>query len=155
MNWYACPASWAFILRKYLPRLALCSLAWEIVQLPLYTLWADPRLGWIAYAVAHCTVGDAMIGTTALVLALVLVRAGEPVAWPRARLAIVTVVLALAYTVLSERINLARGSWAYSAWMPILPWIEVGLAPVAQWVIVPLVAWWWAHRRPSHAPRRE
>lgn len=149
MNWYARPESWAFILRGYLPRLTLCSLAWEIAQLPFYTLWADPRLEWIAYALAHCTVGDAMIGTAALVLALVLVRAGEPVAWPRARLGIWMVVLALAYTVPSERINLARGSWAYSEWMPILPWIEVGLAPVAQWVIVPLVAWWWANRRPG------
>lgn len=155
MNWTVRAESWAFILREYLPRLALCSLAWEIVQLPLYTLWADSRPAWIAYAVAHCTVGDAMIGTVALLLALILVRAGEPVDWPRARLGIVMVVLALAYTVLSERINLARGGWAYSEWMPVLPWIEVGLAPMAQWIIVPLVAWEWANRRPSHTHRRE
>lgn len=147
MNWYAHPQSWSFILRRYLPRLALCSLAWEIVQLPLYTVWAESRLEWIAFAVGHCTVGDAMIGTAALVLALILIRAGERASWPKTGIVMLMVFLAVAYTVLSERINLARGSWSYSAWMPILPWVEVGLAPVAQWIIVPTLAWWWANRR--------
>lgn len=153
MNWYAHSKSWSFILRTYLPRLALCSLAWEIVQLPLYTLWSEPNLGWIAYAVAHCTVGDAMIGTAALVIALILSRANEPANWPKTRIVILMVFLAVAFTVLSERSNLARGNWAYSVWMPVLPWGEVGLAPVAQWIFVPLVAWWWANRQPSQSRR--
>lgn len=146
MNWYTRSESWLFILRKYLPRLALCSLAWEMAQLPLYTLCAAPRWESIAFAVAHCTVGDVMIGTATLVVALVLCRVGKPANWPRMKVGMLSVVLAVAYTVLSERINLARGSWSYSAWMPILPWIEVGLAPVAQWLIVPSIAWWWANR---------
>lgn len=153
MNWYAHSESRSFILRSYLPRLALCSLAWEIVQLPLYTLWAESRLGWIAFAVAHCTVGDAMIGTTVLVIALILSRANEPANWPRTSICVLMVVLAVVYTVLSERINLTKGNWAYSVWMPVLPWIEVGLAPVAQWIIVPLVAWWWANRQSSQSRR--
>ncbi|SMF23269.1 hypothetical protein [Pseudogulbenkiania subflava] len=148
MNWYAHPESWSFILRRYLPRLALCSLVWEIVQLPLYTLWAAPRVGWIAFAVAHCTVGDVMIGATVLILAMILSGAGEPVNWPRTKLNVITVVLAVTYSLLSERVNLASGSWAYSAWMPVLPVIEVGLAPLLQWVIVPIATWWWANRQP-------
>ncbi|MBI3146840.1 MAG: hypothetical protein HYZ18_16600 [Pseudogulbenkiania sp.] len=148
MNWYAHPESWSFILRRYLPRLALCSLVWEIVQLPFYTLWAEPHVGWIAIAVAHCTVGDVMIGATALILSMILSGAGEPVNWPRIKLNVITVVLAVTYSLLSERVNLARGSWAYSAWMPVLPVIEVGLAPLLQWVIVPIATWWWANRQP-------
>ncbi|TBR12565.1 MAG: hypothetical protein EPO43_13365 [Rugosibacter sp.] len=151
MNWYTRSESWSFILRSYLPRMALCSLAWEIVQLPLYTLWAEPRLGWIAFAVAHCTVGDTMIGMAALVFALTLDRAGERANWPRTRIGMWMVFLAVAYTLLSERSNLTQGNWAYSVWMPVLPWVEVGLAPVAQWIIVPLVTWWWANRRPFQA----
>lgn len=146
MNWYANPKSWSFILRRFLPRLALCSLAWESVQLPLYTLWAVPRWETIAFAVAHCTVGDAMIGTAALILALALSRARDPDNWPRAKVCVLVVVLALAYTVFSERVNLALGNWSYSAWMPLLPWLEVGLSPVLQWIVVPCLAWWWAHR---------
>ncbi|RBA23586.1 hypothetical protein [Herminiimonas fonticola] len=87
-----------------------------------------------------------MIGTAALVVALALCRVGKPANWHRTKVGMLSVVLTVAYTVLSERINLARGSWSYSAWMPVLPWIEVGLAPVAQWIIVPTIAWWWANR---------
>lgn len=147
MKWYARSESWSFILRSYLPRLALCSLAWEVVQLPLYALWTEPRWERVAFAVAHCTVGDAMIGTSALVLALILRRVGRPANWHRTKVGMLSTVLAVAYTVLSERINLSSGSWSYSAWMPVLPWVEVGLAPVAQWIIVPSVVWWWANRQ--------
>ena len=155
MNWYKQPESWSFILRRYLPCLVFYSLVWEIAQLPLYTLWAEPSWGRIIFAVAHCTVGDAMIGTAALILALILIRVGEWASWPRMRIGMVIVFLTVDYTVLSERINLARGNWAYSSWMPVLPWVEVGMAPVAQWIIVPLVTWWWANRRPIHAPRHK
>ncbi len=146
MMWYAHAESWSFVIRRYLPRLALCSLAWEVMQLPLYTLWADPRLEWIAFAVAHCTVGDVMIGTSALVVALILSRAGHPANWPGTRICAWMVFLALGYTLASERINLIRGNWTYSDWMPVVPWLEVGLAPLLQWIVVPLAAWWWAIR---------
>lgn len=149
MNWYAHPESWSFILRRYLPRLALYSLAWEIAQLPFYTLWAESNPGWIAFAVVHCTVGDAMIGTAALLVALILSRAGHPANWPGTKIFIWMVFLALAYTLASERINLIQGNWAYSDWMPMVPWVEVGLAPLLQWIVVPLAAWRWANR-----PRR-
>lgn len=152
MNWYTRSESWSFILR-YLLRLALCSLVWEIAQLPFYTMWATPRWESIAIAVAHCTVGDVMIGTTALVVALALCRVGKPDNWHRTKVGMLSVVLTVTYTVLSEHINLARGSWSYSAWMPVLPWIEVGLAPVAQWLIVPSIAWWWTNRH--YVPRRQ
>lgn len=146
MNWYANSEAWSFILYRYLPRLTLCSLVWEIVQLPFYTLWAESRPGNIVYAVAHCSVGDAMIGTTALFLALTMSGAGERANWPRTRIVILMIFSAVAYTVFSERINLAQGNWAYSIWMPVLPWLKVGLTPLLQWILVPLVAWWWANR---------
>lgn len=148
MNWYRYPESWTFILRKYLPRLVLSSLVWEIVQLPLYTLWADSRWGVIAFAVGHCTVGDTMIGMAALLFALILSRAGELADWPKMKSGILMVLVAVGYTLPSERINLAQGNWAYSSWMPVVPWIEVGLAPLLQWVFVPIVTWWWALRQP-------
>lgn len=146
MNWSEHPESWFFILRRYLPRLAFCSLLWEVAQLPLYTLWAAASPGSIAFAVAHCTAGDVLIGTGALLIALILGRAGQPDHWPGTRIAGLTIVVAVAYTVISERINLAGGNWAYAEWMPLVPWIEVGLAPMLQWVAVPLMTWWWAKR---------
>ncbi|MBI4757135.1 MAG: hypothetical protein HY778_17315, partial [Betaproteobacteria bacterium] len=70
-RWYACPQAWSFILLRYLPRLALLSLAWEIAHLPLYTIWREGSPGWIAFAVAHCTAGDVLIGAATLMLALI------------------------------------------------------------------------------------
>ena len=143
-RWYADAASRSFILRAYLPRLALLNLVWEVAQLPLYAIWREARPTTIAYAVAHCTVGDVMIGTVALVAALILNRAGEYARWPVRRIAVLTAALAVSYTLLSEFLNLALGSWAYSPWMPVLPWVGVGLAPLVQWLTVPGAALWWA-----------
>lgn len=146
-RWYGRTQAWKFIVGGYLPRLALLSLGWELVQLPLYTIWQTAAPGSIAYAVAHCTIGDILIGSAALALALILSRAGEPEEWPMLRIGAWTATLALAYTVWSERLNLAAGNWAYAETMPILPWIEVGVSPLLQWLFVPLAALWWAHRR--------
>jgi hypothetical protein len=147
MNWYRYRESWSFILRRYLPCLVVYSLVWEIVQLPLYTLWADPSPGRIAFAVAHCTVGDTMIGTAALLIALTISHAGEPANWPRLKILLRMILIGLAYTLVSERVNLTQGNWAYSTWMPVVPGIEVGLSPLLQWVVGPPLAWWWANRR--------
>ena len=146
-RWYVCREAWSFILRRYLPRLAVLSLLWEIAHLPLYTIWQEGRPGWIAFAVAHCTAGDVLIGAAALMLALILSRPREPADWPVARIGVLTVVLGVAYTLLSERLNMAHGNWAYSSWMPVLPGIEVGLSPLIQWIVVPLAALWWARPR--------
>ena len=83
--WYRDAATRSLILRRYLPWLAVLSLGWEIAQLPLYTLWNEAGPGYIAFAVAHCTIGDILIGTVALALSLVLMRAGSTEQWPRAR----------------------------------------------------------------------
>ena len=144
MSWYAHRQSWRFILQAYLPRLALLSLVWELVQLPLYRLWAEHHWERIAFAVLHCTAGDLMIAFSALLIALILTGANQPRDWPKAAIVAFTIVLGLSYTVLSETMNLAQGAWSYSAWMPIVPWLNIGVAPVLQWVLVPLFSWWWS-----------
>jgi hypothetical protein len=62
-------------------------------------------------------------------------------------LATVAVVGGLGYTIYSEWLNTEiRGSWAYTRWMPQLPLIGTGLSPLAQWIVVPSLAFWWARR---------
>ncbi len=146
--------NWLLILRSYVPRLAFCSLLWEVFQLPLYSLWNEPNWRRILFNIGHCTVGDVMIGTAALAIARILTRAHECANWSSIPVALLTVLLAASYTLLSERMNLANGNWAYSAWMPILPWVEVGLAPLLQWIFVPIATLWWAghkDRTKTHA----
>ena len=59
------------IFLKYLVFTAVLNLVWEVLQLPLYTLWREDSLSAIAFAVVHCTLGDVLIAVFALVVAFV------------------------------------------------------------------------------------
>lgn len=53
-------ADWPQSLRRYLCVSIVANLVWEILQLPLYTLWATGTRREQAFAVLHCTIGDAI-----------------------------------------------------------------------------------------------
>lgn len=132
---------------RYLLAILIGNLLWETAQIPLYTIWRDGSLGQVAFAIVHCSAGDLLIASTALLGAL-LVFGGRQ--WPHRRFGAVgslAVVGGSAYTVFSEWLNTGiRGTWAYSAWMPKLPIIGTGLAPLVQWIVVPTLALLWARR---------
>jgi hypothetical protein len=124
---------WLEGLRTYLGVAAAGNLIWESLQLPLYTIWSTGTLREQAFAVVHCTLGDLLIALSTLTLALVLV--GER-GWPRDRfghVAVLTLVLGVAYTAFSEWLNVVvRASWAYSEWMPVIPLFgfRLGVSPL-------------------------
>jgi hypothetical protein len=130
------------------------NLAWEIAQLPLYTIWwtdLGPRIG---FAVLHCTAGDLMIGAASLAAALLFAGRG----WPedcaaRIRVVALTTLFGVGYTVFSEWLNVsARGSWAYTEWMPVLPPFGTGLTPILQWLILPGLTMHCAQAIPARRP---
>ena len=148
--WYSDRASLNFIAFRYVPLLGALNLLWEIAHLPLYTLWNEGSPAFIAFAVIHCTLGDVAIGTLALLIALIATRARAVETWRWQQVALFLVIPAVGYTALSEWINtIARGSWAYSALMPVvhLAGFEIGLSPLAQWLVIPPVALWLAWLR--------
>lgn len=138
----------------YLILIAAGNFIWEVLQLPLYTIWTTSSTPELAFAVVHCTAGDVLIALASLLAALVVVRTP---AWPlkrQVRVAIITIIFGMAYTIVSEWLNVeVRGSWAYSRAMPVIPlgFFSPGLSPVLQWLIVPVVAFWTSYRR-SRAP---
>lgn len=129
---------WPLAIRRYVWGSFALHLVWEIVQLPLYTLWTTGTLSQQAFAILHCTVGDTMIAGLGLLLALAVINRST---WPAAGGRIIWVCvlfLGVGYTLYSEWLNVTvRRSWAYSEWMPIIPFIGIGLSPVLQWFIVP------------------
>jgi len=148
--WYRDRTAWNFIAIRYVPLLGALNLLWEVAQLPLYTLWEEGAPSFIAYAVVHCTLGDVAIGTLALLVALIATRARAVDTWRWRQLALFLLIPAVGYTVLSEWINtIARGSWAYSALMPVVNFngFAIGLSPLAQWLIIPPLALWLAGLR--------
>ncbi len=118
------------------------NLGWEALQLPLYTIWWSEPWPPIIFALLHCTLGDLMIGSVALALALSTVGQGWATdGWARRRVAIVTTILGMAYTVCSEWLNVEiRQSWAYTELMPRIPPLGTGLAPMLQWLLLPGLA---------------
>jgi hypothetical protein len=140
-------ANWPTAIRRYLLVSAIGHLAWEVVQLPLYTLWRSGSPDLIAGAVLHCWLGDLVIASVALLAALAI--AGD-VRWPARRVAMVcsvVITVSVGYTAYSEYLNaVVRHRWSYADIMPTVG--GIGLSPLAQWVVVPVVALTRASRRP-------
>ena len=132
---------------RYLAIIALANLAWEIAQLPLYTIWSTGTWREVAVAVVHCTLGDVLISAACVFLGLLVTGRGRFDRWS-GRLAAVAIPLGIGYTVFSEWLNVAvRESWAYAPSMPLLPGLGTGLTPLVQWVVVPALGFWFVTRR--------
>jgi hypothetical protein len=149
-RWYESRAALRFLARRFAPRFGALNLAWEVAQLPLYTLWREATPAFKAYAVVHCVIGDVLIGTAALAMALVLTRARDPHAWRWGAVAALALAIGVGYTIFSEWLNTTvRDGWAYAAAMPTVRTggLEIGLAPLAQWLLLPPLALVWARGR--------
>lgn len=129
------------VLRDWVLMSLVLHLAWEIVQLPFYTLWRESTPTFIAWAVVHCTVGDGLIAVGTYLAAAASART---VYWPwvlPGRGLAVLWASGLAWTAFSEWRHVFKlGSWAYAEIMPTIA--GIGLAPLAQWVLVPGLALW-------------
>jgi len=138
---------WPGALRRYILASAALHLAWEIVQLPLYSIWSEP-IPKRAFAVVHCTLGDLMIAGLTLLTALAMFGTSN---WPRSgtrAVWLLLLVLGVGYTVYSEWLNVSvRGSWSYAEMMPVIPILGTGLTPLLQWLVVPTAALWIAGGR--------
>jgi hypothetical protein len=134
---------WLLGLRVCLGVILVGNLLWEVLQLPLYSIWTTGTLREQAFAAGHCTLGDLLVAASALTLALLIVGDQR---WPWDRfwlVAILTIASGLAYTVFSEWLNVVvRAAWAYSDRVPIvsIAGLKIGLSPLLQWIVLPAAA---------------
>ena len=152
--WFRSRAAWRFAFARFVPLLAAGNLVWEIFQLPFYTLWEEGTPQSRAFAVAHCTIGDVMIGTAALLASVMLFgRRG----WPRfghERVLAAATFAGVAYTVFSEWLNTQVSmGWQYSEAMLRVPPLGTGLTPLLQWIIIPPLVYWLARGGAHLQPR--
>lgn len=145
--------SWLPAIRLYMGLTTVLHLVWELLQLPLYTIWYTGNFREIAFSVLHCTAGDFLIASSSLVVSLIVIGTR---AWPSGRFFHVmtaTLVIGIGYTVYSEWANtILRQTWAYSKLMPTVPVLGTGLSPLTQWLIVPVVGFvavWCRYKRPN------
>lgn len=136
---------WLGALRRYFAFTAIAHLVWEFAHLPLYTIWLTGTPGELVFAAVHCTGGDTLIALSTIMLSLCVFGGAD---WPRIRARRVlgtAVILGVAYTIFSEWLNIElREAWAYRETMPVIPVIDAGLSPILQWIVIPVVGYYWA-----------
>jgi len=141
--WYRDPATLRFVVLRFIPWFAALNLAWEAAHVRFYTLWNEATPGYIAFSVVHCTLGDVLIGLSALLLALIAGRERGPSRWRLGRIALLSTLFGAGYTVWSEWMNVTiLRSWMYAESMPRVPIgdFQLGLTPLLQWLLLPSLA---------------
>lgn len=134
---------WRGLLCRYLGVSIAGHLIWEILQLPLYTLWTTGTVEQKVFAVGHCTIGDVIIAAASWLAAWAALARSRGANAGAAPFWATILALGLGYTIFSEWLNTGvRGNWAYSGLMPVVPLIGTGLAPLLQWIVVPSLAMW-------------
>ena len=123
----------------------LLNFPWEFLQVPLFAQMADAPHWQAIKACTRASLGDAMI-----MLAAYWVVAGARgdrtwIASPGIAGVVLCASFGIFVTVIIEHLALTGlwfVRWSYSAAMPVVPGIGVGLSPLIQWIVLPpLVAW--------------
>ena len=127
----------------------LLNFAWETLAVSLYDMHAAPLANGVAVHCLQAALGDAGITLAAF-------AAGSMVATRRwlFRPTIATVAtylgLGLAITIVFEYVSVyVLHRWAYAAGMPTV--LGIGMLPLVQWLLVPLINLWLARRHLSCA----
>ena len=115
------------------------NLIWEIAQLSLYAFPPETPISWIAFAVAHCTLGDATLALIAYLAGAAVTRC---TAWPIERATTglsVALCVTVGWTIWAEwnALNITR-AWAYGPNMPVIA--GIGLSPLLQSLLLPPIA---------------
>jgi len=115
----------------------LLNFSWEVLQAPLFVDISD-SINTVVWYRFHCTVGDVLICLGSYWLTALTFRNRRWLLRPTAKNISLFVALGVAYTVFSEITNVSiKELWAYSPLMPVIPYLNVGLVPIFQWIILP------------------
>jgi hypothetical protein len=109
--------------------------AWEIVQSPLFA----PMGGWLlgTWRCFVASLGDGVIVLAIAAAGSLLFRRADWFVRPGATGYLFTGALGLAVAVGIEIGALATGRWSYSEQMPLIPVVQVGVAPALQMLVLP------------------
>ncbi|GAC1425583.1 MAG: hypothetical protein NVS1B13_18340 [Flavisolibacter sp.] len=118
----------------------LLNIVWELGQLPLFK-GAD-------YNIKHiflCTLASLADAIMVLLIYLGLALAFKAPFWFHRRkwlLIVIAMIIGGTGGILAEIRNLNAGNWSYSDSMPIIPIVNVGLTPVLQFMLLPILIYY-------------
>ena len=130
----------------------LLNFPWEILQAPLF---ADMRSLPHATATMAClqaTFGDMVIMLLAHAVVAIQARNRRWMLATNGKQLMLFVAVGLSITVLIEWLatrGLWLSNWSYSPAMPLLPGTDIGLVPMLQWLLLPLLTVWFTARQLS------
>jgi hypothetical protein len=117
----------------------LLNFAWEVLQTPFF-LDISTEINTIIWYRFHCTLGDVMISLAGFWFVALISKTRTWFLNPTKVRLLLFVAFGVSYTIFSEIKNVSLNKlWGYSNLMPIIPGIEVGVIPLIQWIIVPLL----------------
>jgi hypothetical protein len=110
---------------------------WEWKQSPFYidntSTVADKVLCY-----THCTTGDTIILLVGFALISLYNKSMDWIHHPKVKDYLVLVVFGVSYTFFSEYFNVnIKHNWSYSQSMPLVPFTNIGIIPLVQWIILP------------------
>ena len=118
----------------------LLNYPWELIQAPLFEGMAGGPHWEAVRACTQAALGDAVIMLVAYWGVAVLRRSRAWIVAPRWRDLLLLSSIGVGITVVIELLALNGAwvtRWTYSALMPVIPGVGIGLIPVLQWVLLP------------------
>lgn len=132
---------------------SLLNFAWEILQAPLYAGMADMPHAQVTRACAQATVGDAVIMLLAYGVVAVAARSRRWITAAKGRQLALFIAIGVSITAVVEWLA-THGywiqSWTYLPTMPLVPGAGIGMVPLLQWVVLPLLTVWFVRRQLAH-----
>lgn len=131
-----------FILRLFFISAAV-NFVWEMAQMPLYeNMPFDSLMSW--WLCFRASLGDGIIVAFIWAIGAVLFREQRwfEVLTPLRAAILLTTGALIAVGI--EYVALLRGRWSYSALMPLVPLLDVGLSPFLQLLVLPLPLMRWS-----------
>ncbi|MDZ4134609.1 MAG: hypothetical protein U1D06_03305 [Paracoccaceae bacterium] len=125
---------------------------WEFLQAPLFSsMQAATHMDGIRICL-QAALGDMGIVLAAYWAVSILTGTRQWVSRPSRRAIVVWLVVGLAITIGIEFFSTEIiGRWNYGASMPRLPLIGTGIAPLLQWIVVPMLVLWYMRRLSQRA----
>lgn len=126
----------------------LLHFVWELLQMPLFAGFGDVYYYGVVLHCTQATLGDVLISLVAFWSASLAVKARSWILAGDRKGLLVFLGMGMLITVIFEA--LATGPldrWEYADAMPVLPFLRTGLAPVSQWILLPLVQLWFVRRQ--------
>ena len=117
----------------------LFNLTWELIQIPLYKS-ASYSIEHISFC-ALASVADAILVLLLFFGSAVLFRNLLWIQEKKWQQMMMVILIGGTGAVLGEMRHLSIGSWAYADTMPIIPVVNVGVTPVLQFMILPLLVY--------------